>query len=220
MSSRRSRTATCANLVYGDATRACDPRASAEDLAARLAAIAGQPPGLARHALVAALIDASELVQGLTDDACAERDARTAVGDAGMRVLVALAAAVDASWSSDFVRGDGGPAVAALGQLTARALPPAITARRAEAHAFYALYPEANISIHVLWGLKQQNTVFAVGKSILNRRSEIKIGDLLLEYGGGGHDAAGTCQIANESAERVLAELVERFRSAPELAQI
>jgi len=130
-------------LVYGDATRACDPRASAEDLAA----IAGQPPGLARHAaLVAALIDASELVQGLTDDACAERDARTAVGDAGMRVLVALAAAVDASWSSDFVRGDGGPAVAALEQLTARALPPAITARRAEGHAFYALYPEAYLA--------------------------------------------------------------------------
>ena len=84
----------------------------------------------------------------------------------------------------------------------------------------YAQFPECELSIHVLWGLKQQNTVFAVGKSILNRRSEIKIGDLLLEYGGGGHDAAGTCQIANESAERVLAELVERFRSAPELAQI
>ena len=33
----------------------------------------------------------------------------------------------------------------------------------------YALYPEANISIHVMWGLKQQNTVFATGKSIIDR---------------------------------------------------
>ncbi len=35
----------------------------------------------------------------------------------------------------------------------------------------YALYPDTNISIHVLWGLKQQNTVFATGKSILDRSS-------------------------------------------------
>jgi nanoRNase/pAp phosphatase (c-di-AMP/oligoRNAs hydrolase) len=75
----------------------------------------------------------------------------------------------------------------------------------------YALFPDCELSIHVLWGLKQQNTVFAVGKSILNRNSKAKIGDLMLGYGGGGHDAAGTCQIANESADRVLKEIVELF---------
>jgi nanoRNase/pAp phosphatase (c-di-AMP/oligoRNAs hydrolase) len=77
----------------------------------------------------------------------------------------------------------------------------------------YALFPECDLSIHVLWGLKQQNTVFAIGKSILNRTSKAKIGDLLLGFGGGGHDAAGTCQIANDSAERVLQELVGLFSS-------
>ena len=35
----------------------------------------------------------------------------------------------------------------------------------------YALFPQCNISIHVLWGLRQQNTVFATGKSILDRGS-------------------------------------------------
>ena len=75
----------------------------------------------------------------------------------------------------------------------------------------YALFPEANISIHVLWGLKQQNTVFATGKSILDRSSRTDVGRLMLEYGGGGHDAAGTCQVDNEDAERVLGELVERI---------
>ena len=75
----------------------------------------------------------------------------------------------------------------------------------------YALFPECEISIHVLRGLKQQNTVFAVGRSIINRSSKTKIGDLLLTYGGGGHDAAGTCQIANESADRTLKEIVERL---------
>ena len=77
----------------------------------------------------------------------------------------------------------------------------------------YALFPEQNISIHALWGLKQQNTVFATGKSIIDRSSRTHVGDLMLEYGGGGHQAAGTCQVANDQAERVLGELVERINA-------
>ncbi|SMC25894.1 nanoRNase/pAp phosphatase, hydrolyzes c-di-AMP and oligoRNAs [Andreprevotia lacus DSM 23236] len=72
----------------------------------------------------------------------------------------------------------------------------------------YALYPQCNISIHVLWGLHKQNTVFATGKSIVNRSSQTSIGELMLQYGGGGHENAGTCQVANENADRVLRELV------------
>jgi nanoRNase/pAp phosphatase (c-di-AMP/oligoRNAs hydrolase) len=75
----------------------------------------------------------------------------------------------------------------------------------------YALFPEANISIHVLWGVKQRNTVFATGKSILNRTSKTNIGALMLEYGGGGHENAGTCQVDNEMAEDVLGALVQRI---------
>jgi nanoRNase/pAp phosphatase (c-di-AMP/oligoRNAs hydrolase) len=77
----------------------------------------------------------------------------------------------------------------------------------------YAMFPQCNISIHVLWGLKQQNTVFATGKSIIDRGSRTNVGELMLEYGGGGHEAAGTCQIANEDAARVLGELVERINA-------
>jgi nanoRNase/pAp phosphatase (c-di-AMP/oligoRNAs hydrolase) len=77
----------------------------------------------------------------------------------------------------------------------------------------YALFPQCNVSIHVLWGVKQQNTVFATGKSILNRTSQTNVGELMLEYGGGGHDAAGTCQVANEDAERVLGELIARVNA-------
>jgi nanoRNase/pAp phosphatase (c-di-AMP/oligoRNAs hydrolase) len=77
----------------------------------------------------------------------------------------------------------------------------------------YALHPQCNISIHVLWGLKQQNTVFAMGKSIVNRSSATDVGTLMLSYGGGGHEAAGTCQVANADAARVLGELVERVNA-------
>jgi len=75
----------------------------------------------------------------------------------------------------------------------------------------YALFPQCNISIHVLWGLRQQNTVFATGKSILDRGSRTNVGELMLSYGGGGHQAAGTCQVENDDAARVLGELVERI---------
>jgi nanoRNase/pAp phosphatase (c-di-AMP/oligoRNAs hydrolase) len=74
----------------------------------------------------------------------------------------------------------------------------------------YALHPKCNMSIHVLWGLNRQNTVFAMGKSIIDRSSGTDVGTLMLSYGGGGHEAAGTCQVANADAEHVLSELIER----------
>ncbi|MEI8396001.1 MAG: exopolyphosphatase [Rhodospirillaceae bacterium] len=78
----------------------------------------------------------------------------------------------------------------------------------------YALFPETTVSIHVLNGLKNQNTVLAVGKSIINRASKAEIGSIMLEYGGGGHNAAGTCQIDNDKAETILAEIVARINKA------
>ncbi|MDR0528591.1 MAG: exopolyphosphatase [Zoogloeaceae bacterium] len=75
----------------------------------------------------------------------------------------------------------------------------------------YALFPESEISIHVLWGVQKQNTVFATGKSILNRASRVNVGELMLKYGGGGHQAAGTCQVENDRAEAVLRELIAQI---------
>ena len=75
----------------------------------------------------------------------------------------------------------------------------------------YALHPASNISIHVMWGLRRENTVLAVGKSITNRTSTTDVGALMLTYGGGGHEAAGTCQVPNEQAQTVLGELLDRI---------
>jgi nanoRNase/pAp phosphatase (c-di-AMP/oligoRNAs hydrolase) len=79
--------------------------------------------------------------------------------------------------------------------------------------AIYALFPQCNISIHAMWGLKKQNTVFATGKSILDRGSKTNVGELMLSYGGGGHEAAGTCQIDNDKAESVLRELISTINA-------
>ncbi|QTD54375.1 exopolyphosphatase [Sulfidibacter corallicola] len=78
----------------------------------------------------------------------------------------------------------------------------------------YALFPESEVSIHVLWGLRKQNTVFAVGKSIFNADHPVNIGELMLKYGGGGHAAAGTCQVANDSADENLEKLIKEISEA------
>jgi nanoRNase/pAp phosphatase (c-di-AMP/oligoRNAs hydrolase) len=75
----------------------------------------------------------------------------------------------------------------------------------------YALLPQCRVSMHVLWGVKRQNTVFAIGKSIIERTSPVDVGALCLTYGGGGHQAAGTCQIDNARAADTMAELIGKL---------
>jgi nanoRNase/pAp phosphatase (c-di-AMP/oligoRNAs hydrolase) len=82
----------------------------------------------------------------------------------------------------------------------------------------YALYPECSVSVHVLWGRQRQNTVLAVGKSILNRSSSADIGALMLSYGGGGHANAGTCQVGHDEADRVVEEVVGHLNAATRTA--
>ncbi|ABM05108.1 exopolyphosphatase-related protein [Psychromonas ingrahamii 37] len=77
----------------------------------------------------------------------------------------------------------------------------------------YALFPQCNISIHIMWGLKKQNTVFATGKSIFDRSSKTNVGELMLKYNGGGHNAAGTCQVPHDQSEAGLAELISAINA-------
>ena len=77
----------------------------------------------------------------------------------------------------------------------------------------YALFPQCSISIHVMWGMQKQNTVLACGKSILDRSSKTNVGELMLTYGGGGHMAAGTCQVDNEKAEITLRRLIRKINA-------
>ena len=98
-----------------------------------------------------------------------------------------------------------------IGNLVVLDLRPEETIWATNRFMIYALFPTANISIHVMWGLQKQNTVLATGKSILDRSSKTHVGNLMLEYGGGGHAAAGTCQVANDKADGMLQMLVQRI---------
>ena len=77
----------------------------------------------------------------------------------------------------------------------------------------YALYPDTEISIHVAWGFKKQNTAVMIGKSIVNKASNVDIGELCLRYGGGGHHNAGTCQLDNDTVDQQLPDIIKALNA-------
>ena len=78
----------------------------------------------------------------------------------------------------------------------------------------YALYPEIEVTIHVAWGFRKQNTALMVGKSIINKGNKADIGEICLSYGGGGHFNAGTCQVENDKADEILKDIIDQINKA------
>lgn len=76
-----------------------------------------------------------------------------------------------------------------------------------------ALFSECSISMHVVMGKQNRNTVSVAGKSIFDRSSPVKAGELMLRFGGG-HRATDTCQADNPIAEETMAELFHRISTA------
>ena len=76
----------------------------------------------------------------------------------------------------------------------------------------YAIYPEQNIEIRIMWGKDKQNIVFSCGHSILNRTCKTDVSQLMLKHGGGGHKKVGTCQVPGEDWQRILKEIVEKMK--------
>ncbi len=81
----------------------------------------------------------------------------------------------------------------------------------------YALFPECNISIHLLRSRQPDTTVLAMGKSILNRTNPVDVGAICLQQGGGGHAAAGTCQIPANEADALVPSIVKSLDTSMEV---
>ena len=77
----------------------------------------------------------------------------------------------------------------------------------------YGMYPDCNVSIQVIWGLKKQNVVLTVGHSILNRTCTTDVGSLMLQHGGGGHLRVGTCQVPTAEADKILESFVKALKA-------
>lgn len=78
----------------------------------------------------------------------------------------------------------------------------------------HTLFLKCNISMQIMWGVRKQNIVITVGHSVLKRNCKTNVGKLMLQYGGGGHDKVGTCQVALEQAEAIIKALRESIVAA------
>ena len=76
----------------------------------------------------------------------------------------------------------------------------------------YSLFPDQNISMWIVDGRNKSNVAVTVGHSILNRTSTADVGSIMFSYGGGGHRQVGTCQVSNEDADRIIAEVIEKLK--------
>jgi hypothetical protein len=129
-------------LVYGDHEERCDPRQRLGQLNRELTRVGGMAAGVERHSsLVAILVEAGQLVQGVADAAFAvDGFDRNSAANSFDRSLLRLASAVCRSWDSDFAE------IGELWPLVPRgSLPRDVTLKSPEGFAFYALYPEAYI---------------------------------------------------------------------------
>ncbi|NQY20772.1 MAG: exopolyphosphatase [Campylobacteraceae bacterium] len=77
----------------------------------------------------------------------------------------------------------------------------------------YAMYPDVAVSIHISNTYDNKKVVYSCGKSIINKSSKTNIGELMLEFGGGGHKAAGGCQILLSEADIVLDKIIYKINS-------
>lgn len=76
----------------------------------------------------------------------------------------------------------------------------------------YASHPDQNIEIRLEWDKAKENVSFSCGHSILRRTSKTDVGKLMYQYGGGGHEKAGSCRVPADKWEQVLEEILEKMQ--------
>ena len=75
----------------------------------------------------------------------------------------------------------------------------------------YTVYPDANISVRLMDGLRGKNVVVSIGYNIFNKTSKTDVEKLCREYGGGGHRAVGTVQTETKDANNTIKEILEKI---------
>ena len=76
----------------------------------------------------------------------------------------------------------------------------------------YTLFPEANVSVRAQWGPGKKNVMVNVGHSIFNRTCQTSVGELMSDYGGGGHRGAGSTPLPIMEADLKILEIIETLQ--------
>jgi len=74
----------------------------------------------------------------------------------------------------------------------------------------FTLFPQGNIKVKVEDDSQRENTTaISVGYNIFNPTSNVNVGELLKNYGGGGHKVVGSSRVPNDRAEQAIKEIVQ-----------
>src|SRR5439155_20982473 len=74
----------------------------------------------------------------------------------------------------------------------------------------FTLFPQGNIQVKVEDDSQKENTTaISMGYNIFNPTSNVNVGELLKNYGGGGHKVVGSSRMPNDRAEQCMNEIVE-----------
>lgn len=77
----------------------------------------------------------------------------------------------------------------------------------------YTLFPEANVAMRIFRPKDlPDRTAISLGHSIFNPTCTVNVGDLLAQYGGGGHRGAGSSRLDPAEADRIKEEMLAVLR--------
>ncbi len=79
----------------------------------------------------------------------------------------------------------------------------------------FTLFPKGNIQVKVAHDSQRANTTsISVGYNIFNPTSNVNVGELLKNYGGGGHKVVGSSRVPNDQAEQAIEEILAAVTEA------
>ena len=82
----------------------------------------------------------------------------------------------------------------------------------------YSLFPECSVQVKIRLDSNQPDMVMvSVGHSIFNRTCKVNVGQLLAEFEGGGHRAAGACRFHASKAEHYIPRILNTLLQNKEL---
>ena len=79
----------------------------------------------------------------------------------------------------------------------------------------YTLFPSGNISMKIADDPQRSDTVaISVGYNIFNPTSQVNVGALLAQHGGGGHRVVGSCRVPARAAEQAIEQILAAIQES------
>ncbi|MBU1696954.1 MAG: exopolyphosphatase, partial [Proteobacteria bacterium] len=74
----------------------------------------------------------------------------------------------------------------------------------------YSLFPECHASVKIRFdGPEQKHVLLSIGQNIFNKQCHVNIGNLLAQFGGGGHAGAGGCTLKAQTADNAIDQILD-----------